>query len=236
MKAQDFESNSKHLIEHCWNLLFNKAKEYASDEDRLANFKQPTSLFGVSPAEICLYYDSKHIASMVMIAQDISKGKLPTRELLEEKVGDYINYGLLFYSTVLEMIEEQEKKTIRKLVETNIENLPTVTIICENCEEFTFHEKDVVVDWSWSEKDKDYSWVQLHIDKDAECLKQSDWGENNWKQRLLIRDIVRIIERENGVITRQINVPWDDETDTEINEFEKISDNGNTLVFFFRKK
>lgn len=110
MKAKDFEKNSKHIIDHCYKLLFSKAKEYASDEDRLANFKQPTSLFGVTPPEICLYYDSKHIASMVTIAQDIGRGKLPSKELLEEKVGDYINYGLLFYSTVLEMIEDGEEK------------------------------------------------------------------------------------------------------------------------------
>lgn len=110
MKSVDFEKHSKEIIDHCWKTLFNKEKEYASDEDRLFNFKQPTSLFGINPAEVCLYYDSKHIASMVKIAQDANKGQLPSIELLQEKVGDYLNYGLLFYSVMLEMIENENSK------------------------------------------------------------------------------------------------------------------------------
>ena len=108
MKAEQFEQNSKQLIDHCWDLMFSKAKEYASDEDRLANFKQGTSLFNTNPATVCMFWDAKHIASMVKIAQDMDKGILPTREMLLEKCSDYLNYGLLFYSLVLEQIETRE--------------------------------------------------------------------------------------------------------------------------------
>ena len=100
MKAQEFEQLSKELLDRCWELLFSKSKEYANNEDRLANFKQPTSLFHTNQAKVCLFYDSKHIASMVKMAEDIDKGILPSKELLAEKVGDYINYGLLFYANI----------------------------------------------------------------------------------------------------------------------------------------
>lgn len=109
MKAVDFEECSKEVIDHCWKLMFDKSKEYASDTDRLANFKQPTSLLETNPAKVCLMYDMKHIASIVKMANDVDKGVLPTKELLLEKVGDYINYGLLFYANMLEMINEKEK-------------------------------------------------------------------------------------------------------------------------------
>ena len=109
MNNEEFEKYSKELLEHCWKLLFSKSKEYATDQDRLFNFKQPTSLFNTNQAKICLLYDSKHIASMVKIADDIDKGILPSRELLMEKVGDYINYGLLFYGNVLEIINKETK-------------------------------------------------------------------------------------------------------------------------------
>ena len=107
MNAEDFERHSKEVIEHCWNLLFSKGKEYASNEDRLANFKQPTSLLKTNQAKICLMYDTKHIASMVKMAEDVDKGIMPSRELLLEKVGDYINYGLLFYANMLELMKDK---------------------------------------------------------------------------------------------------------------------------------
>lgn len=106
MNAKKFEQTSKDLLKHCWELMFSKSKEYANDNDRLANFKQPTSMMGTNQAEVCAWYDMKHIASMVKIAQDINKGNLPSKELLEEKVTDYLNYGLLFYANVLELLEK----------------------------------------------------------------------------------------------------------------------------------
>lgn len=109
MKTQEFEKNSKEVMEHCWRLLFNKAMEYASDTDRLANFKQPVSMMQSNPAEVCLWYDMKHIASIQKIARELNSGILPTRELLLEKVGDYINYGLLFYANVIEELDKSDE-------------------------------------------------------------------------------------------------------------------------------
>lgn len=107
MNAEEFEKASKEVIDHCWGLLFSKSKEYANDNDRLKNFKMATSLFSTNQAKICLMYDTKHIASMVKIAEDVDKGILPTKELLMEKVGDYINYGLLYYANMLEILNKQ---------------------------------------------------------------------------------------------------------------------------------
>lgn len=111
MNRISFEENSKYVLNHCWNLLFGKAKEYANDEDRLANFKQPCSMMNSNPAEVCLWYDMKHIASISKIAKDINNGILPSREILLEKVGDYLNYGLLFYANVIEEIEKVKIST-----------------------------------------------------------------------------------------------------------------------------
>ena len=110
MNQEQFEEYSKQVLDHCWEVMFNKSKEYAEDEDRLANFKQPTTLFKTNQAMVCLMYDTKHISSMVKMAQDIDKGIMPSRELLLEKVGDYVNYGLLFYANMLEIMLKDEKK------------------------------------------------------------------------------------------------------------------------------
>lgn len=110
MNLADFEKHSQKLIEHCWNTLFSKRQEYANDQDVLANLKQPTTMMNTNQAQVALWYDMKHIASISKIAKDIDAGKLPTKELLDEKIGDYINYGLLFYSACLELMDQPTKK------------------------------------------------------------------------------------------------------------------------------
>lgn len=231
MKAQDFEKNSKEIIDHCWGLLFSKAKEYASDEDRLANFKQPTSLFGVSAPEICLYYDSKHIASMVMIAQDISKGKLPTRELLKEKVGDYLNYGMLFYSTVLELIEKEEQEDLAKM-EENAPKMDTVELILENCETFLFQKKDIEVSSHWNNITNEYESVTIDIKKDAIEWGAQRFDARSWQERLSVPDITSVyltwFDDKGDKHIDRIQVPWKDADDGgfgEINAWEKVSQN-----------
>lgn len=108
MKTTDFEAISQGMIQKIYKVLFSKRAEYANDDDCLENFKQPTTLMGANPAEVCVWYDTKHFASMVKMAKDANQGKLPSVELLQEKVGDYLSYGLLYYACMIEMMAEQE--------------------------------------------------------------------------------------------------------------------------------
>lgn len=110
MDNKKFESLCRELLAKSEDTLLNKAHEYAVDEDRLANFRQPTSMMGVSPAEVCVMYQMKHIGSVAKIAKESSKGILPTKELLQEKCQDMLNYTLLFYATMCEMLEKQDGK------------------------------------------------------------------------------------------------------------------------------
>lgn len=109
MNAERFEEICKELLDKSDKTLFSKSKEYASDEDRLANFRQPTSMMNISPAEVCLMYQMKHISSIAKIAKESSQGILPTQELLQEKCQDILNYTLIFYAIVTEMIEKDNK-------------------------------------------------------------------------------------------------------------------------------
>ena len=108
MDAKKFEKLSKALLDEAQNTLFWKSQEYASSTDRLANFRQPSSMMQMSPAEVCLTYQMKHVASIAKIAKESPDGILPTKEMLMEKCKDNINYTLLFYAAVMEMIEAEE--------------------------------------------------------------------------------------------------------------------------------
>ena len=103
MRGRDFNKVVDRAIDRIKKTLASKGEEYSSSNDRLANFKMPCSIMDMNPAEVCLAYDMKHIASLSKIAKDASKGVFPSDEMLAEKVQDYINYGILFEAIITEM-------------------------------------------------------------------------------------------------------------------------------------
>lgn len=111
MNTEQFNSLIEAQIEICKKLLISKNEEYATKVDRLSNFRQPTSLLGMCPAEVAFCYDSKHIASIRKIVHEISEGKLPTKELWQEKITDYLNYGFLINACVMEELLKNESNT-----------------------------------------------------------------------------------------------------------------------------
>lgn len=114
MDAKKFEKICKDLLGEAQNTLFWKSQEYATDTDRLANFRQPSSLLNMSPAEVCFAYQMKHVASLAKIAKGSSNGELPTKEMLMEKCQDNINYTMLFYAAIMEMIEAKKEQETEK--------------------------------------------------------------------------------------------------------------------------
>ena len=101
MTTDEFANLSQKLTDHVNSLLFSKAKEYAT-EDRLFNFRQMTSLFHTNPAQVALFYQSKHYASIAKMVEDIDKGIIPSEELILEKVGDLVAYAYLVFACLME--------------------------------------------------------------------------------------------------------------------------------------
>ena len=103
MNTIQLNDTYKQLIDHCEELLIKKGEEYSSDNDRLMNFKQPCSLYGTNQLQTCLFYATKHFCSIIKIAEDINRGVYPSDELLLEKCGDWVNYGILTYANAIEL-------------------------------------------------------------------------------------------------------------------------------------
>lgn len=110
MLATEFNKVVEDQFDICRSLMVDKAGEYAT-EDRLFNFKQPTSMMHQNQAQVCLSYQMKHMASCVKIAEDMNKGIFPTDEMLNEKITDMINYCLLFKANVMELRNYYAQKT-----------------------------------------------------------------------------------------------------------------------------
>lgn len=97
MNTEDFEIAIRAQIARCTDVLIQKAAEYASDVDRLHNFKVAAKLQGITVKEALAGMMAKHTTSvydMVASGQDYSVG------MWNEKIGDHINYLLLLRAII----------------------------------------------------------------------------------------------------------------------------------------
>lgn len=91
MLEPQFSEILKHRIELIQSTLNSKAAEYAK-VDRLYNFKRAACILNTTPQKALLGMLMKHIVSVIDL---IESDELPERSLMEEKIGDSINYLIL---------------------------------------------------------------------------------------------------------------------------------------------
>lgn len=107
METKQFDSIVDHRIAQIKRTLSYKAKEYAFDNDRLWNFKQAAKLSNSTQHQALWGIALKHLVSVV----DLIEGRLPPEPaLINEKVGDMINYLILLEATLLEKDSMEESK------------------------------------------------------------------------------------------------------------------------------
>jgi hypothetical protein len=91
MNNTTFEKILAERLDRIQATLASKAKEYAIG-DRLYNFKRAGEILRTTPEKALLGMAIKHIVSVV----DIVEGSVfPSDEVINEKVGDAINYFIL---------------------------------------------------------------------------------------------------------------------------------------------
>lgn len=99
MRASDFNRILKGQLQKVSDILGTKASEYASDVDRLQNFKTAAALKHISPREALGGMMVKHTVS---IYDMIDSGKDYPIELWDEKITDHINYLILLKAIVVD--------------------------------------------------------------------------------------------------------------------------------------
>ena len=101
MNSEWFEKVIKQQIKTCEDVLIGKAKEYATDDDRLHNFKNAAGMMSCDPKNALAGMMAKHTISVYDMCRS---GKDYPIELWNEKITDHINYLLL-----LKAIVDEEK-------------------------------------------------------------------------------------------------------------------------------
>jgi hypothetical protein len=72
-----------------------KAGEYATVGDRLHNFTRAATLLRTSRPRACLGFLTKHLVSVIDIVEGYEPECPPPATLVDEKIGDTINYLIL---------------------------------------------------------------------------------------------------------------------------------------------
>ena len=79
-------------------LLENKGREYASDDDSLANFKTKVDI-GLTPMQVAMVFMDKHYSS---IKSYVRTGREISNESIEGRIADMRNYLFLLSALIKE--------------------------------------------------------------------------------------------------------------------------------------
>ena len=123
MNSAKFDKVVEGCIDKIKSVLQKKSQEYSSDDDKLHNFNKAKDLMRCKTKEFALLgMLNKHLVSVIdMIEKHEKTGKLPNSHLLDEKIGDSINYFILLKACFLDDLEKTGKvifeDSVRSLLE-----------------------------------------------------------------------------------------------------------------------
>ena len=104
MTEQEFQEVLDARLTKIKETLSSKAKEYATDNDKLHNFNVGARLTGQTRERVLWGFALKHYISFLDILDNLDKGKLPSEAMVDEKVGDLINYLVLVEASIKDRI------------------------------------------------------------------------------------------------------------------------------------
>ena len=95
MNLKKFEILLKEIFKRTENVFLTKRNEYANNEDVFKSFKNGVGFsLHTEPEQVAWSYLAKHLESIQSIIKKLPNEK-PSKELIEEKVGDAINYLII---------------------------------------------------------------------------------------------------------------------------------------------
>ena len=110
MNNEDFRNNLDTIHEKIETVLGAKGEEYATDNDRLHNFKVAAGVQGITVKEALSGMMAKHTVSVYDMIAD---GKDHSLDKWDEKILDHINYLILLRAIVVE--EKAEASRVKKI-------------------------------------------------------------------------------------------------------------------------
>lgn len=100
MNSETFARSIEHQLQICTDVLVDKAREYATDDDRLHNFNVAAALQDETPVEALLGMMAKHTVSVFDMGRNAMAYPM---DIWDEKITDHINYLLLLRAAIQEI-------------------------------------------------------------------------------------------------------------------------------------
>ena len=100
MTETEFDTVVSERLEKTRLILVEKGKQYRRNQNPIHNFEIGANITGQSREKVLYGFMLKHLISFQDMINDIEQNTLPTVEHLEEKVGDIVNYMILFEASV----------------------------------------------------------------------------------------------------------------------------------------
>ena len=107
MSKQEAENYLSEIISNISEILKKKAIEYIRNEDYMHNFNKASVKKGITREQAIDGMRLKHEVSIDDMRNDIANGRLPSKELVEEKFGDIVNYYILEQMSILHKIDNK---------------------------------------------------------------------------------------------------------------------------------
>lgn len=104
MKIEDFDQIVDEVIETIRTSLKEKAKEYMRNNDPLHNFNVGARKKNCIREYVIEGFALKHEISIEDMINDIDKGIIPTKQMVDEKFKDSINYRILTKASIIDRI------------------------------------------------------------------------------------------------------------------------------------
>ena len=115
MKPNKFQEVLARRLVQTGKTLEGKGTEYGSFYDRLHNFKAAGRILGTSPEKALEGMLAKHLVSVQVIVARAEIGDCaPSQAVVDEKIGDCINYFILLEAL---LTERRESEIARKTPE-----------------------------------------------------------------------------------------------------------------------
>lgn len=95
MTITDFNQILQSRFKKSTDTLVIKGQEYQRNEDVFHNFNVGARITNSTREKVLWGFALKHYISFLDMLDDVEKGKLPSIEKIDEKIGDLINYLIL---------------------------------------------------------------------------------------------------------------------------------------------
>lgn len=109
MTEERFDEVVEEVCEQVKQTLLIKAKEYRRQNNPFHNFDMGSQRSGLIREKVLDGFLLKHEISIADMTNDLVDGKLPTKELLDEKFGDNIIYLIIKKASIIDKIEENAR-------------------------------------------------------------------------------------------------------------------------------